>query len=182
MRSRVRFPVLPWGFFLEGKDSHADHGLGSWVEFRFKAPPSTSYSYITIHLIGTTYLRLMGVPTSEVCYIQPGGETTKFIRDMWWHWGGILKKYPTIKILFLLYREHISSPLHCRTQYMVDTPCGQSIEIRNAQESGPHIVSVERLTAKQPARGVDHLHHLAPMLKTEKGYTCTSHMGLRGLI
>src|SRR5215467_7370997 len=39
MRSRVRFPVLPRGFFLEGEDPHGDHGLGSLVEFRFKAPP-----------------------------------------------------------------------------------------------------------------------------------------------
>jgi hypothetical protein len=52
MRSRVRFPVLPWGFFLEGQDSHGDHDLGSLVELGFKAPPGTSY--ITIHLIGTT--------------------------------------------------------------------------------------------------------------------------------
>ena len=29
MRSRVRFPVLPWEFFLAGKDSRGDHGLGS---------------------------------------------------------------------------------------------------------------------------------------------------------
>jgi hypothetical protein len=40
MRSRVRFPVLPWGLFLEGEDSH---GLGSSVELGFKAPPGTSY-------------------------------------------------------------------------------------------------------------------------------------------
>jgi hypothetical protein len=68
MRSRVRFPFLPWEFFLEGEDPLGDHGLGSLVEFRIKAPPGTSYSYITIHLIGTTELRLMGVPTSEVGY------------------------------------------------------------------------------------------------------------------
>jgi hypothetical protein len=54
VRSRVRFPVLPRGFFVEGEDPHGDHGLGSLVEFRFKAPPGTSYSYITNHLIGTT--------------------------------------------------------------------------------------------------------------------------------
>jgi hypothetical protein len=69
MRSRVRFPVVPWGFFLEGEDFHGDHGLGSLVELMFKAPPGASYSYITIHLIGTPQLRLMGVPTSEVGYI-----------------------------------------------------------------------------------------------------------------
>ena len=27
--SRFRFPVLPWEFFLAGKDSRGDHGLGS---------------------------------------------------------------------------------------------------------------------------------------------------------
>jgi hypothetical protein len=53
MRSQVWFPVLTWGLFL-GEDSHGDHGLGSLVELMFKAPPGTSYSYITIHLIGTT--------------------------------------------------------------------------------------------------------------------------------
>jgi hypothetical protein len=38
----------------QGEDSHGDHGLSSTVELRFKAPPDTSYSDITIHLIGTT--------------------------------------------------------------------------------------------------------------------------------
>jgi hypothetical protein len=54
MKSWVRFPVLSWGFLLEVEDSHGDHGLGSLVELRFKAPPGTPYPYITIHLIGTT--------------------------------------------------------------------------------------------------------------------------------
>jgi hypothetical protein len=54
MRSWVQFLALPWGFFLEGEDSCGDHGLGSLVELMFKAPPDASYSYITIHLIGTT--------------------------------------------------------------------------------------------------------------------------------
>jgi hypothetical protein len=40
MRSRVRFPVLPWKYLLEGEDSHGDHGLGS-LDLRFKAPPGT---------------------------------------------------------------------------------------------------------------------------------------------
>jgi hypothetical protein len=53
MRSRVWFPVLPWGFFLEGEDSHGDHGQSSLAELRFKAPPGTSYLYIIIHLIRT---------------------------------------------------------------------------------------------------------------------------------
>jgi hypothetical protein len=38
MRPRLRFPVLPWGFFLEGEDSHGNHGLGSLVEVRFEVP------------------------------------------------------------------------------------------------------------------------------------------------
>ena len=28
-RSRVRFPALPWEFFLVGEDPRGDHGLGS---------------------------------------------------------------------------------------------------------------------------------------------------------
>jgi hypothetical protein len=36
MKSRVRFPALPWGFFLEGEYSHGDHGLGSLVELRLR--------------------------------------------------------------------------------------------------------------------------------------------------
>jgi hypothetical protein len=54
MRARVQFPVLSWGFFFEGEDSHGDHDVGSLVELGFKAPPGTSYPYITIHLIRTT--------------------------------------------------------------------------------------------------------------------------------
>jgi hypothetical protein len=60
MRSRVRFLVLLWGFFLEGEDYHGGYGLGSLVEHRFKVLPGTSHSYITIHP--------MGVPTSEADY------------------------------------------------------------------------------------------------------------------
>jgi hypothetical protein len=48
------------------------------------APPGTPYSYITIHLIGTTYPRLMGVPTSEVGYTSATTrrETTKSMTDV----------------------------------------------------------------------------------------------------
>jgi hypothetical protein len=66
MRSRVQFPVLPWGFFLEGEDSHGDHNLGSLAEFRLR--PILVLHVITIHLIRTMKLRLMDVPTSEVSY------------------------------------------------------------------------------------------------------------------
>jgi hypothetical protein len=37
------------GIFLEGEDSHGDHGLGRLVEFRFKAPPGTTPPSITTH-------------------------------------------------------------------------------------------------------------------------------------
>jgi hypothetical protein len=34
----------------------------------FKSPSGTPYPYVTIHLIRTTLLHLMGIPTSEVSY------------------------------------------------------------------------------------------------------------------
>jgi hypothetical protein len=40
MRSRVRIPVLWWGFFLEGEDPLGDHGLSSSVEFKFNPYPA----------------------------------------------------------------------------------------------------------------------------------------------
>jgi hypothetical protein len=63
-------------FFHEGEDSHGDYGLGSLEQLRFKAPPGTSYSYITIHFIFIYHhpphrdkvTASMGVPTSEVGY------------------------------------------------------------------------------------------------------------------
>jgi hypothetical protein len=90
MRSRGRFQVLPWGFFLEGEDPLGDHGLGSLVESRFKAPPGTSYSYIITHLIGTSNCASWASQPQKSFTLrpQPGGDTTKSIRDMWWHWGG----------------------------------------------------------------------------------------------
>jgi len=54
VRSRVRFPVLPWEFSLKGEDFRGDHGLGRLIEFRFKGPPGTRSSHITTHIIGTT--------------------------------------------------------------------------------------------------------------------------------
>jgi len=48
------FPGSTVGNFPEGEDSLSDHGLGRLVEFRFKGPPGTTSSYITIHIIGTT--------------------------------------------------------------------------------------------------------------------------------
>src|SRR5215510_252688 len=88
MRSRVRFSVLPLGFFLEGEDSHGDHGLGSLVNlglrlllvFLIHISPSTSSGQRNCALWASH------PQTSVTLRPQPGGETTKSIRDMWWHW------------------------------------------------------------------------------------------------
>jgi len=37
------------GIYLEGEDSHGDHGVGKLVEFRFKAPTETTSSSVTTH-------------------------------------------------------------------------------------------------------------------------------------
>jgi len=75
------------GIFREGEDSRGDHGLGSLVEFRFKGPPGTTSSYITTHIIGTTYPRLMGVATSEAgTSAMPRKEDHEVHKDMWGRW------------------------------------------------------------------------------------------------
>jgi len=82
------------GIFPEGEDSHGDHGLGRLVEFRFKGPPGATSSSITTHIIGTTELRLMGVPNSEGGYTpaMPRRKDYEVHKDMWWHWTKIKKK------------------------------------------------------------------------------------------
>jgi hypothetical protein len=82
-------PGSAMGNFLEGEDSHGDHGLVSLVEFRFKAPPGTSYLYITIHLIGQRNCASWASKPQKLVTLrpQPGGETTKSVREMWRHWG-----------------------------------------------------------------------------------------------
>jgi hypothetical protein len=79
MRSRVRFPVLPWGFFLEGEDSFGDHGLGSLVEIglrpllvlHIRVSPST--------LSGQRNCASWASQPQKSVTLrpQPGGETTK---------------------------------------------------------------------------------------------------------
>jgi hypothetical protein len=54
MRSRFRPRFYRADFTLKVEDSHFDHGLCGLVKLRFKAPSGASYSYITIHLFGTT--------------------------------------------------------------------------------------------------------------------------------
>ena len=52
---QIKIPGSTVGIFLEGEDSRCDHGVVRLVEFRFKAPPATTSSYITTHTIGTTW-------------------------------------------------------------------------------------------------------------------------------
>jgi hypothetical protein len=91
MRTRVRFAVLLWRFFIEGEVSHDDHGSGSLVEFRFKAPSCTSS---TIYLIGKTEVRPISFPTTDFGYISAttGRGDHDVYMDMWRYWRGDLKK------------------------------------------------------------------------------------------
>ena len=53
------------------------------VEFRFKNLPSDSYSYITIHIVGTMQLCFSVIPTLEVNYSSgTPEEKTKIHGDM----------------------------------------------------------------------------------------------------
>src|SRR5215510_16302019 len=91
MRSRVRFPVLPWRFFLEGEDTHGKHGLCSLVDLKFKAPPGTSYISPSTSSEQRNCASWASQPQKSVTLRpQPGGETTKSIREMW---GGGIKNF-----------------------------------------------------------------------------------------
>jgi hypothetical protein len=90
MKSRVRFPVLPWGFFLEGEDSHGDPGLGSVVERRLRP-----FLVLHIHISPSTSSGQRNCapwasqPEKSVTLRpQPGGEIMKSIRDICRHWVG----------------------------------------------------------------------------------------------
>ena len=68
------------GIFLEGENSHGDHGLGRLVEFRFKAPPDTKSSYITTHTSSgqRNWASWASQPQKSVTFLPcPGGRTTK---------------------------------------------------------------------------------------------------------
>ena len=77
------------GIFLEGEDSHGDHGLGRLVEFRFKAPLGNTSSSITTHTPSgqRNCASWASQPQKLVTLLPcPGGRTTKSTKDMWWHW------------------------------------------------------------------------------------------------
>ena len=67
------------GIFLEGEDSHCDHGLGRLVEFRFKAPPGTTSSSIATHTPSgqRNCASWASQPQKSVTLLPcPGGRTT----------------------------------------------------------------------------------------------------------
>jgi hypothetical protein len=95
LRSRVRFPVLPWEFSPVGEDPHSDRSEQP-VQFMSKAPPDTPHSHIS-SLISSPQRNCASWASqpqkSVTLRSQPGGETMKCI------WtcdgvggGGILRK------------------------------------------------------------------------------------------
>jgi hypothetical protein len=106
MRSRIRFSAVPWGFFLEGDDYHGNHGLGSLVELRLRPllvlhihiSPSTSSGQRNCASWASQPQTLVTLRP------QPGGETTKSERDMWWHWGkNIPRMFPILLLPYLIH-------------------------------------------------------------------------------
>jgi len=68
------------GIFLQGEDSHGDHGLGRLVEFTFKAPPGTTSSSITTHTPSgkRNCASWASQPQKSVALLPcPGGRNTK---------------------------------------------------------------------------------------------------------
>jgi hypothetical protein len=79
-----RSRVLLWGFFFEGEDTHGDPGLGSLVELGLR-----SLLVLHIHISTSTSSGQRNCASwasqpqkSVTLRPQPGGETTKSIRDM----------------------------------------------------------------------------------------------------
>ena len=91
MRSRVRFPVLPWEFFLAVKYSRGDHGSGWLVDLGLRPLlvfhlPAYHHSHHRDNVVaphGRPNLR-----KSATLSPQPGGKPRKFIRTC----GGIGEK------------------------------------------------------------------------------------------
>jgi hypothetical protein len=92
MRSRVRFPVLPWEFSLTGRDSHSDHGLGSLLNLGLRSLLVLyAHTYHHSHHRGNVSVPY-GRPQSQKSVTlrpQPGRGTTKSI----WTCGGTGGEY-----------------------------------------------------------------------------------------
>jgi hypothetical protein len=76
------------GVFLEREDSHCDHGLGSLVNLGLRP-----VLILHIHISPSNSSRQRNCASwasqphkSVTLRPQPGGGTTKSIRDIWWHW------------------------------------------------------------------------------------------------
>jgi hypothetical protein len=87
-RSRVRFPALPWGFFLIGEDPHGGHDLGSSYNLGLRPLP-----VLHIHISPSTSSGQRNCASwasqrqkSVTLQPQPGGETTKSMTDVWQQW------------------------------------------------------------------------------------------------
>jgi hypothetical protein len=111
MRSRVRFPILLWGFFFEGEDFHGDHGLGSLVELRLRP-----LLVLHIHVSPFTSSGQRNCASwasqpqkSVTLRSQPGGETTKSIRDTLWHWREKIRQVSKLVSREAVYRYDVCS-------------------------------------------------------------------------
>ena len=73
------------GIFPEGEDSRGDHDLGRLVEIRFKGPPGTTSSSITLTSSGQRNRASWASQHQKSVTLLPcpGGKTTKSVKDMW---------------------------------------------------------------------------------------------------
>jgi hypothetical protein len=128
MRSRFRFPVLPWEFFLEGEDYHGGHGLGSLVNLGLRPllVPHIHISQCTLSGQRNCASWASHPHKSVTLRPQPGGESTKSVRDMWWN------------------KVHHIRP--------VTNICRQQLICRILSNKGPHIESRSGRGFPHPSR------------------------------
>ena len=133
------------GIFLEGEDSRGDHGLGRFVEFRFKAPPGNTSSSITTRTPSgqRNYTSWASQSQKSITLVPcPGGRTTKSTKDMWWHWTKqkflshittytscvkemLLVNFTGVKVSVCSVRATYSRPFTAKARfYFQASPCG----------------------------------------------------------
>ena len=142
------------GIFLEGEDSHGDHGLGRSVEFRFRAPPGTTASSITTHtsLGQRNCASWASQPQKLVTLLPcPGGRTTKSTKG---HVGTLDKKYvlqvENCNLFIGLNLSSVAVNLHCRyiishvlsTLFRSNTANTESFFAQDPSCSYPQTVSI----------------------------------------
>jgi hypothetical protein len=116
MRSRVRFPFLPWEFSLVGEDPHSDNGLGSLQNLGLR-PLLVLHAHILVYHhshhrgnVTAPYGRPNLRSRLHFGHNQEGGGH-KVYMDMWWHWRGRERErerenfvlYMNIKSNFMLF-------------------------------------------------------------------------------